>query len=141
MGFFKNVGNKLKRAVSLKNLVRGVTGNFSAVGEDVSRIIRTEDPKKAKAQAPNVLTDSAFQLPKPVVDVLNTQDSIYKENLINSVASVGAVQDANSFMSKLYIQSMWLKYKNWIIGFVIVLSAFLLIRKFFFKKTTARRKR
>ena len=141
MGFFKNVGNKLKRAISLKNLVRGVTGNFSAIGEDVSRIMKSEDPKKAQAQAANVLTDSAFQLPKPVVDVLNTQDSIYKENLINSAASVGAVQDANTFMTKLYIQSMWLKYKNWIIGFLLVLSAFLLIRKFFFKKTSARRKR
>lgn len=141
MGFFKSIGNKLKRAVSLKNLVRGVTGNFSAIGEDVSRIMKTEDPKKAQAQAANVLTDSAFQLPKPVVDVLNTQDSIYKENLINSVASAGVVQDANSFMSKLYIQSMWLKYKNWVIGFVLVLSAFLLVRKFFFKKTSARRKR
>lgn len=141
MGFFKSVGNKLKRAVSLKNLVRGVTGNFSAIGEDVTRIIKTDDPKKAQSPVTNVLTDSAFQLPKPVVDVLNTQDAIYKENLINSVASVGAVQDANSFMSKLYIQSMWLKYKNWIIGFVLVLASFLLIRKFFFKKTSARRKR
>lgn len=72
-------------------------------------------------------------MPVPVVEALNVQDAKYKDNLINSVASVGVVQDANVFMSKLYIQSMWLKYKKWIIGTVIVLASFLLIRKFFFK--------
>lgn len=45
-GFFKSVGNKLKRVVSVKNLVRGVTGNISAIGEDVSRVIKSDDPKK-----------------------------------------------------------------------------------------------
>lgn len=137
MGFFKSIGNKLKRVVSIKNLVNGVTGNFSAIGSDVKRVMTTADPKKPV----NTLTDVNFTVPQPVQDVLKTQDSLYKTNLVKSVASIPLVQDANTFMSKLWIQSQWLKYKNWIIGFLVVVLSFVLLRKFVFKKHSDGRKR
>lgn len=138
MGFFKSIGNKLKRVVSLKNVLHGVTGNFTAIGADVKRVMTTEDPKKKTV---NPVTDASFTIPQPVQDVLKSQDALYKTNLINSVASIPAFQDANTFMSKLWIQSQWLKYKNWIIGFCSVLSVFLLWRFAFSKKGNNRKRR
>lgn len=131
MGFFKSIGNKLKRVVSVKNLVRGVTGNFSAIAEDAKRIMTTEDPKKVSAQV-NSLTDKNFEIPQPVTDIIKQADANYQANLVASVASIPAVQDANAFMSKLWIQSMWGKYKTQIllIGCAIVA---LLVWKFGFK--------
>jgi hypothetical protein len=142
MGFFKDVGNKLKRAISLKNVVRGVTGNFSGIGEDVVRIAQTEDPRKTlskSVQPVNSLTDKKFALPVEVKDVLKQQDVNYSNNLISSVASIPAVQDANTFMSKLWFQSQWLKYKKWIIAGAVLLVGFL-VWFFKFRKKHARKR-
>lgn len=137
MGFFKSIGNKLKRVVSIKNLVNGVTGNFTAIGSDVKRVMTSEDPKK---KAVNTLTDVNFTIPQPVQDVLKAQDATYKTNVLNSIASIPVVQDANTFMSKLWLQSQWLKYKNWIIGFLAVLTVFLVWKFGFSKKKNTRRR-
>lgn len=139
MGFFRDVGNKLKRVVSVKNLVRGVTGNFSAIAEDAKRVMTTEDPKKLSKQI-NSLTDKAFVIPQPVVDVVKQAETNYTNNLINSVASIPAVQDTNVFMSKLWIQSMWNKYKTQILLVLGALGLFLLL-KFGFKKDNRKRRR
>ncbi|CAN1538311.1 hypothetical protein MCETHM1_01652 [Flavobacteriaceae bacterium] len=140
MGFFKDVGNKLKRVVSLKNVVRGVTGNFSAVADDVKRVMTTQDPRTVKnAVAVNSLTDKNFVIPEPVQDVLKAQDSTYQQNLVKSIASIPAVQDANTFMSKLWIQSQWLKYKKWIIAGAVLLVGFL-VWFFKFRKKHARKR-
>ncbi|RTY69688.1 hypothetical protein [Flavobacterium sp. LB2P53] len=140
MGFFKSIGSKLKRVVSLKNLVRGVTGNFTAIGEDVVRVATTSDPKKGLSLVDTTLVPSGYTIPEPIQDILKSQDSSYRTNVINSVASIPVVQDANSFMSKLWIQSQWFKYKNWIIGFLSVLSVFLLWKFVFSKKKNTRRR-
>lgn len=139
MGFFKSIGNKLKRVVSVKNLVRGVTGNFSGIAEDAKRIMTTEDPKKVASQV-NSLTDKNFQIPQPVTDIIKQADANYQANLINSVASIPAVQDANAFMSKLWFQSMWEKYKTQILIVVGAIVAFLLYRRYDKNKKPVRRK-
>lgn len=141
MGFFKSIGNKLKRVVSLKNLVNGVTGNFSAVGKDVVRVMSTEDPKKKASEPVNALTQKAFVLPPPVVDIIKSQEQMYQTNVINSVAAIPIVQDANTWFTKLWFKSQWEKYKNWIIGFIVVVLSFLFLRKFVFKKGSNGRKR
>ena len=137
MGFFKNIGNKLKRVVSIKNLVRGVTGDFSGVGADVKRVMSTPDPKKAV----NSLTDENFQVPDMVTDVLKSQDAKYQANVINSITDIKAVQDANVWFTKLWFQAQWKKHQNWIYGFIFVLVSFLLLRKFVFKPALRTRKR
>lgn len=141
MGFFKNVGNKLKRVVSIKNLVNGVTGNFSAIGKDVVRVVGSEDPKKKVTQPVNTLTQKGLVLSTPVVDMLANADKIYQDNLMKSVAELKPVQDANTWFAKLFAKSQWEKYKYWIIGFLVVVLSFLLFRKFFFKKSSNGRKR
>ncbi|MGL2994562.1 hypothetical protein [Flavobacterium sp. TSSA_36] len=139
MGFFKDATNKLKRVVSVKNLVRGVTGNFSAIAEDAQRVMTTEDPKKVAKQV-NSLTNKTFAIPQPVSDVVKQAETNYTNNLINSVAGMPAVQDANAFMSKLWIQSMWNKYKTQILLFGGALVA-LLVLKFGIKTNNRKRRR
>lgn len=139
MGFFKSVGNKLKRVVSVKNLVRGVTGNFSGIAEDAKRIMTTEDPKKV-AKVVNSLTNKSFEIPQPVTDIIKQADANYQANLINSVASIPAVQNANAFMSKLWFQSMWGKYKTQILIVLGAVVAFLLYRRYDKNKKPVRRK-
>lgn len=138
MGFFKDIGNKLKRVVSVKNLVRGVTGNFSAIAEDAKRVMTTEDPKKVAKQV-NSLTNKAFEIPQPVTDIVKQADANYQANLVASVASIPAVQDANAFMSKLWIQSMWGKYKTQILLIGGSIGA-LLVWKYGFKNNRKRRR-
>ena len=137
MGFFKNIGNKLKRVVSIKNLVRGVSGDFSGIGADVKRVMSTPDPKKAV----NPLTDEKFEVPHMVTDVLKAQDGKYKANVINSVTDIKAVQDATDWLTKAWFQAQWKKHQNWIYGFIFVLVSFLLLRKFVFKPALRTRKR
>lgn len=142
MGFFKDVGNKLKRVVSLKNVVRGVTGNFSAVGEDVKRVMTTPDPKKVVAVQPvNSLTDPQFTIPQPVQDVLVSEGIKYQDTLAQKLGANKSVQDANTLFTKVWFQSQWQKYKNLIIGVGAVASAFLLWRFVFAKKSNRRRSR
>ena len=138
MGFFKDIGNKLKRVVSVKNLVRGVTGNFSAIAEDAKRVMTTEDPKKVAKQV-NSLTNKAFEIPQPVTDIVKQADANYQANLVASVASIPAVQNANAFMSKLWIQSMWGKYKTQILLICGAIGAFL-VWKYGFKNNRKRRR-
>lgn len=140
MGFFKSIGNKLKRVVSIKNLTNAVTGNFTAIGKDVVRVATTSDPKKSPSVPDTTIVPLGYTLPQPVQEVLKAQDEKYKTNVINSVASIPVVQDTNSFFSKVYLQSMWLKYKNWIIGFLCVVGVILLWKFAFSKKKSTRRR-
>jgi hypothetical protein len=141
MGFFKNVGNKLKRVVSIKNLISGVTGDFSSIGKDVKRVLTSTDPKKGVSVVDTSVVAKGFVLPKPLEDVLSAKDATYARNLESSVASIPLVQKANSFFTKVYLKSQWELYKKWIIGFLVVLISFLLLRKFVFKKSANGRKR
>lgn len=136
MGFFKNVGNKLKRVVSVKNLFNGLTGNFTAIGSDVQRVISTSDPKKSV----NKLTDASFTIPQPISDILSAQDENYNTNLIKSVSDLKPVQDVNTWFTKVWLESQWVKYKTWIIGFLSVISFFILWKFVFSKKKTTRRR-
>lgn len=140
MGFFKSIGNKLKRAVSLKNLTRAVTGQFSAIGSDVVRIASTTDPSKSKSVVDTTVVPLGYTLPPQVQDVLKQQENIYQKNVIDSVSSIPVVQDANSWMSKVYIQSMWMKYKNWVIGLGVVLLLVFGLRRLTRKKKNVRRR-
>jgi hypothetical protein len=149
MGFFKSIGNKLKRVVSIKNLTNVVTGKFSAVGADILRVTKTKSPavikaeQEAAAKANMPLSVSSVDtslvpanatLPVQVQEVLAQADANYQTNLINSVAAIPAVQDVNTFLSKLYLQSMWTKHKNWIIGFIVAVILFFVGKKLFFSK-------
>lgn len=140
MGFFKSIGNKLKRVVSIKNLVNGVTGNFSAVGKDIVRVVSTEHPKKKAIEPINSLTQKGFVLPPPVAEILESQDKLYQTNLVKSVAELKPVQDLNSWFTKVWFQSQSLKYKNWIIGFLAVVTVFLIWKFGFSKKKNTRRR-
>lgn len=139
MGFFKSIGNKLKRVVSVKNLVRGVTGQYSAIGADVKRVMTTEDPKKV-AKEVNSLTNKNFQIPEPVNDMVQQAEKNYQMNVAKSIAEIPAVQNANAFMSKLWIQSMWNKYKTQILLVAGAFVAFFAYRFFRNNNKPVRRK-
>ena len=139
MGFFKKAFSKVKRVVSLKNLVNGVTGNFTAIGKDVVRVANSPDPRK-DVGTPEPAPAVQFSLPAPVTDMLTYKDAMYKKNLEDSVANIPAVQNASNFFSKVYLKAMYTKHKNWILGLCAVLACFLLW-KFLFsnKQNTGRR--
>jgi hypothetical protein len=141
MGFFKNVGNKLKRVVSIKNLISGVTGDFSSIGKDVKRVLTSTDPKKGVSAVDTSVVSKGFVIPKQLEDVLNAQDATYARNVTNSVASIPAVQKANSFFTKVYLKSQWELHKKWFIGLGVVIVCIILWKFVFSKKQNGRKRR
>lgn len=154
MGFFKTIGSKLKRAISLKNVVRTVTGNFSAVGKDILRVSTTSAPKKVNVNPiqktstnstpvfNSSIDKSIFNLPAnttipPMIQsILEVQGNAQAQRMTESLAGIPAVQDTNSFLSGVFIKSLWLKYKTMIIGIASVLLVFILLKKFVFSSSS-----
>lgn len=139
MGFFKSVGNKLKRVVSVKNLVNGVTGNFSAIAQDAKRVMTTEDPKKSKNAPNNSLTNKAFEIPKEVQQMVETQEKKYIDNVTKSVAENPTVQKTSDFFTKLWFETQWRLHKTKILVALALLCGFL-VYWFRFRKRKSRRR-
>jgi hypothetical protein len=127
MGLFKTVGSKLKRVVSIKNLVRGVTGNFSAIGEDALRIVNSSDPKSTPVN-PVVYNQPQMQMPPVVADVIKSQEMKYKKNVVDSIAKIPAVQEGNNWATKIYLKAMFLKYRTYLIGLGLFVGVLLIFR-------------
>lgn len=135
MGIFKKLGAKLKRVVSIKNLVNGVTGNFGAIAKDAVRVATTADPVKNSA---GVVQNSGVQdtsflkpnysVPPVAMDVIEGQGKAFGAKVANLVGSQSAVQNTNSFFTKVYLESMYQKYKTWITLFFVALFGFIMYK-------------
>ena len=146
MGFFKSIGKKLKRVVSLKNLTRAVTGQFSAIGKDVIRVATTNSPAEnraieaaaiAKAQAENVPyvpapAPAPVVLPKMLETMLDGQGQEFNSQLTTKLAQNPQVQNLTDTLVSTGLKAYWVKYRNWIIGFLVALLLFFVGRWAFF---------
>lgn len=138
MGVFKQLGGKLKRVVSLKNLVNGVTGNFSAIGKDVVRVATTSDPKSKVVQAP--LLPKNYEVPSVVNDFLESKGDEQNRRVAKIIGSQPLAQKGATLATRAYIQAMWVKYRNYIIGVSIVITVFLVGRKLLTAKRGSKRR-
>lgn len=136
MGFFKSIGTKLKRVISIKNLTNVATGNFSAVGQDVIRVATTNVKKDATGKTTivsNGLSKTPVVLPQPLTDLLDAQGQKTSKQLVNSLATNDSFSNATTFLTKAWIQAQWLKYKNWLIGFGVAVLMFIIVKKTMFR--------
>ena len=122
MGLFKQLGSKLKRVISLKNLVNVGTGNFSAVAKDAVRVATSNAPVK---KGDPFTVDTTFLkpdyiIPVPAMDVIEGQGKVFGSKVSTIIAKQSAVQNTNDFFTKVYIESMYMKYKNWIMVAVAI---------------------
>jgi len=131
MGFFSSVANKLKRVVSLNNLTRLVTGNFTDVGKDLLRVATTPDPnaKNGSVPVPAMLPVNT-QIPQPIADVLAVQGAKFQQQVVNKIASDTNFQNVTDLFTKAGIQAFWLKNKMWFIGAGVAIVAIFTIHHF-----------
>lgn len=137
MGFFKSIGTKLKRAISIKNLTNVATGNFSAVGQDLIRVATTEKIKDANGKVtivPNGFSKTPVVIPDAVNAVLNSEGAKFNQKVVSAVASNPTVQNATDLLTKIGIQAFWNKNKNWIIGLGASIVLFVVVKMSFFGK-------
>lgn len=145
MGFFKSIGKKLKRVVSIKNLTRVATGNFSAVGKDLLRVASTENLGKDPITGRSIIVPAGtkkVEIPKALETVLDAKGQEFNANLTSKLADNKLVQDLTSTAVNTGVKAYWTKYKNWFIGFLVALLMFFGLRWLFFskgKKSRARR--
>ncbi|QKJ63830.1 hypothetical protein [Flavobacterium sp. M31R6] len=149
MGLFKKLGEKVKRVVSIKNVIGLATGNYLGVAKDAMRVATTNKPKKAVGE-PTVLTpDETFlspttQLPQVVQDTLITKGAEQTNKMVAKLATNKDVQNAadqsTGFLSKVYLSAMYEKHKTliWVAGASLV--AFV-VYWFGFRNKTAQRGR
>ncbi|TRX29646.1 hypothetical protein FNW25_01420 [Flavobacterium franklandianum] len=127
MSIFKTIGNKLKRAISLKNVINAATGNFTAVTAELKRVATTSDPKKGASSASQVVVP--FEVPKEIENLISGQASVYQNNLAktigNSKMAQNNVNDVNSLFSKIWWQATWTKNKTWIIVGIVAVGSFI----------------
>jgi hypothetical protein len=139
MGLFKKIGQKIKRVVSLKNVINTVSGNFGAVAKDAVRIATTEKPTKEAPTVNQVVSQSSpVVIPQTILDIADAQGAKFSQNLTSKIAKTDSAQDASSFLAKIGLQSLYEKYKTWITVGALALLAFILWRVFGHKKGTAR---
>jgi len=146
MGFFKSIGKKLKRVISIKNLTNVATGNFSAVGKDLVRVATTNSPAEnraieAKLQAEAIALNlpyvapapvSPVQLPKMLETVLDGQGAAFNGQVTTKLAQNTQVQNLTDTLVSTGIKAYWEKYKNWFLGFLVTLLLFFTVRWAFF---------
>jgi len=140
MGLFKQLGSKLKRVISLKNLVNVGTGNFSAVAKDAVRVATSNAPLK---KGDPFTVDTTFLkpdyiIPVPAMDVIEAQGKVFGSKVSTIIAKQSAVQNTNDFFTKVYIESMYMKYKNWIMVAVAIVVSFVLYKVLRSKKPVYR---
>lgn len=135
MGFFKSLGSKLKRVISIKNLTNVATGNFSALGKDVLRVATTEvkkDSNGVTSIVSNGLSKTPVVMPQTVSDILDAQGQKTSKQLVSALATNDSFSNATTFLTKAWLQSQWLKYKNWLIGLGVAIIMFLVVNKTMF---------
>jgi hypothetical protein len=139
MSIFKTLGSKLKRVISIKNLTNVATGQFTAIGADLVRVATTKSPaeiKKGLASTEQVAPN--FAIPKEVNTILDSKGAQFKTAVSTALAQNPTVQNVSDMFTKTYIQSMWLKYKNWIIGLIATLVMVFIGWKIFKKPAVKR---
>lgn len=142
MGFFKSIGKKLKRVISLKNLTRVATGQFGEVGKSVLRVMSTDNlGKDANGRSIIVPTGTKLEMPKAIETVLNSEGDKFKKIVEDKVASSPAAQDAASFLTNVGFKALWFKYKNWIIGLLCAIALIVVTKLLFFRKSKSSGKR
>lgn len=137
MGFFKSLGTKLKRAISIKNLTNVATGNFSAVGQDLIRVATTEKTKDANGKVvivPNGFSKTPVVVPDAVKAVLDSEGAKFNQKVVSAVASNETVQNATNLLTKIGIQAFWNRNKNYIIGLITAIVLFVVVKISFFGK-------
>jgi hypothetical protein len=74
MSIFKTIGSKLKRVISLKNVISAATGNFTAVTADMARVMTTKSPSELKKEADSKANGIAYVSPEQTIptDVVPT---------------------------------------------------------------------
>lgn len=151
MSIFKTIASKVKRVVSLKNVINGVTGNYAAIGLDAIRVATTKKPpskaEKAAALASNIpyvapdAAYSTFTMPPMVETALNNAGAKQAEKTIEFLSNQPIMQNninpANAFMSKLWFQTTWQKNKTLIIVAGVAIAGFI-GWKVFGKKTASK---
>jgi hypothetical protein len=136
MGFFKNVGSKLKRVISIKNALNTVTGNFSAVGKDLVRVASTPDPKKPIVIGQKIVNSYPALIapntviPKPIQDLLVTQGAKQQSKIADVLANDTTFQGVTDVLTKAGIQAFWIKNKVWFIGAGVVIISIFTIHHF-----------
>lgn len=135
MGFFKSIGSKLKRVISIKNLTNVATGNFSAVGQEVLRVATTTAKKDTTGKTvivSNGLSKTPVVMPQEVSDMLDAKGKPFSNNLTKKLAENKTTQDVVDMVTKTAIQAFWLKNKNWFIGLGVSIIAFIVVKKTMF---------
>lgn len=119
MSIFKTIGNKIKRAVSLKNAVSLVTGNYGALTADIKRVMTTPDKKKPNNVAANVVLPT-FEIPPLIDSALKQQVENFSAKTANIMASNKFAQDnvnkVNGYFTKVWFKATWEKNKVLIIA-------------------------
>lgn len=130
MGIFKKLGTKLKRVVSVKNLINVGTGRFDLVAKDAVRVATTEAPaKKGDPYTPDVtFLKPTFQIPAPAMDVIEGQGKAFGAKIVTAITKESGVQNTSDFFTKVYLESMYLKYKTWIMVVVAAIVGFVLYK-------------
>lgn len=127
MSIFKTIGNKIKRAVSLKNAVSLVTGNYGAVTADIKRVMTTPDKKQPNNASANVVLP-AFEIPPLIDSALKQQVDNLSAKTVNKLASTKLVQDnvnpVNGFFTKVWFKATWEKNKVLIIALGVAIVGF-----------------
>lgn len=144
MGFFKSLGNKLKRVVSIKNALNVVSGKFADVGKDILRVATTEkitDSNGKVSIVPNGFSKSPVIMPTPVTDILNSQGQKVSAQIVTAIADNSTTQTAVDLLTKVGLQAFWTKHKNWIIGLAASILVFIVVKMTFFRKNKGRAKR
>lgn len=126
MSIFKTLGQKIKRVVSIKNVLNAATGNFTAIASDAKRVLTTQAPiKKGSVNTPIEKTFVSYDTPSFVNDILTVKGKDFNQRLIKTVSSSNLVQDnigqTNGFFAQIWANATWIKYKTWFIaGFVLI---------------------
>lgn len=142
MSILKTLGNKIKRVVSLKNVMNAVTGNYVGIVADAKRIATTKD-KHSKTQA----SQQVIAVPDTAIieQAAANLDARFKGNVTTAIAESKIVQDningTNAFLSKLWFQATWKKNKGLILGAGAVIVGLISYFAFFRKNHTSQRGR
>lgn len=142
MGLFKKLGSKLKRVVSIKNIINAGTGRFDLIAKDAIRVATSEAPAKKGEPFTQDTTflKPNYEIPTPAMDVIQSQGKAFGAKVVSAVSKETAVQGTSDFFTKVYLESMYIKYKKWITIVVVAIVGFILYKVLRKDKTPVRGK-
>lgn len=137
MGFFKTIGTKLKRFASIKNVIKGVTGDFNGILDDAKRVMTT-------SMSPNEMALGGIPEVSPeFVAALDNAGQDFSNNIKRQVAGSAIAQKnidgTTKFILSVWWKTTWEAHKNLILG-VGAISLFLVVYFGFFKRKLNRRR-